>query len=140
MIDLKNDGDIAIVTVRHGKANALDIELCEGLTKCFEELRRADARAVVVTGQGRMFSAGVDLIRVSSAGADYVRAFLPSLHRLYDAVFFYPKPVVGRDQRSCHRRRLRACLLRRPPHHGAGQRPYRDNRVAGRRAVSGAGF
>jgi enoyl-CoA hydratase len=95
MIDLKNDGDVAIVTIRYGKANALDIELCEGLTKCFEELRRADARAVVVTGQGRMFSAGVDLIRVSSAGADYVRAFLPSLHRLYDAVFFHPKPVVA---------------------------------------------
>ena len=77
MIDLKNDGDVAVVTVRHGKANALDIELCEGLAKCFEELRRSDARAVVVTGQGRMFSAGVDLIRLSSAGADYVHAFLP---------------------------------------------------------------
>jgi enoyl-CoA hydratase len=50
MIDLKNDGDVAIVTIRHGKANALDIELCEGLAKCFEELRRSDARAVVVTG------------------------------------------------------------------------------------------
>ena len=95
MIDLKNDGDIAIVTIKHGKANALDIELCEGLTKCFDEVRRSDARAVVLTGQGRMFSAGVDLIRVSSGGADYVRAFLPSLHRLYDAVFFHPKPVVA---------------------------------------------
>ena len=95
MIDLKNDGDVAIVTIRHGKANALDIELCEGLTKCFDELRRSDARAVVLTGQGRMFSAGVDLIRVGSGGADYVRAFLPSLHRLYDAVFFHPKPVVA---------------------------------------------
>ena len=95
MIDLKNDGDVAVVSIRHGKANALDIELCEGLAKCFEELRGSDARAVVVTGQGRMFSAGVDLIRLSAAGADYVRAFLPSLHRLYDAVFFLPKPVVA---------------------------------------------
>ncbi len=95
MIDLENDGDVAIVTVRHGKANALDIELCEDLAKCFEDVRSSDARAVVVTGQGRMFSAGVDLVRLSSGGADYVRAFLPSLHRLYDAVFFYPKPVVA---------------------------------------------
>jgi enoyl-CoA hydratase/carnithine racemase len=87
MIDLKNDGDVAIVTIRHGKANALDIELCEGLAKCFEELRRSDARAVVVTGQGRIFSAGVDLIRVSSAGADYVRAFLPSLRYLPEFTF-----------------------------------------------------
>ena len=42
-----------------------------------------------------MFSAGVDLVRLSSGGADYVRAFLPSLARLYDAAFFYPKPVVA---------------------------------------------
>jgi enoyl-CoA hydratase len=73
MIDLKTDSGIAIVTIRHGKANALDIELCEGLAKCFDELCRLDARAVVVTGQGRMFSAGVDLLRLSAGGPDYVR-------------------------------------------------------------------
>ena len=73
MIDLKNDGDVAVVTIKHGKANALDIELCEGLAKCFDELRRSDARAIVLTGQGRMFSAGVDLVRLSADGADYVR-------------------------------------------------------------------
>ncbi len=68
-----------IVTIQHGKANALDIELCEGLTKCFDELRRSDARAIVLTGPGRMFSAGVDLIRVGSGGADYVRGVSPVL-------------------------------------------------------------
>lgn len=95
MIDLKIDDGVAIVTIKHGKANALDIELCEGLVKCFEELRTKATRAVVVTGQGRIFSAGVDLLRVSSGGSDYVRKFLPSLHRILDAVFFHPKPVVA---------------------------------------------
>ena len=32
-----------------------------------------------------MFSAGVDLIRLTANGAPYVRRFLPALHRLYDA-------------------------------------------------------
>jgi enoyl-CoA hydratase len=50
---------------------------------------------VVLTGQGRIFSAGVDLIRLSDGGAPYVRQFLPALHRLYEAVFFHPKPVVA---------------------------------------------
>jgi len=95
MIDLKNDGGVAVVGIAHGKANALDIELCDALAKCFDELRAGSARAVVVIGHGRMFSAGVDLVRLSSGGADYVRAFLPALHRLYDAVFFHPKPVVA---------------------------------------------
>jgi enoyl-CoA hydratase len=95
MIDLRTDDGIAVVTIAHGKANALDINLCEALVKCFEELRASDVRAVVITGQGRMFSAGVDLVRVSSGGADYVRKFLPILNRAFDAVFFLPKPVVA---------------------------------------------
>ncbi len=95
MIDLQSTENLAVVTVRHGKANALDIELCERLAKCFDELRTSQARAVVLTGEGRIFSAGVDLLRISAGGADYVRKFLPALHRLYDAVFFHPKPVLA---------------------------------------------
>jgi enoyl-CoA hydratase len=95
MIEVKTDSGIAVVTIAHGKANALDIELCEGVAKCFDGLCRSEARAVVVTGQGRMFSAGVDLVRLSAGGTDYVRNFLPALHRLFDAVFFHPKPVVA---------------------------------------------
>jgi enoyl-CoA hydratase len=95
MIDFKTDDGIAVVTIAHGRANALDIDLCEALAKCFEELRASDVRAVVITGQGHMFSAGVDLVQVSSGGADYVRKFLPILNRVFDAVFFLPKPVVA---------------------------------------------
>lgn len=95
MIDVAIHDGIAVVTMRHGKVNALDIELCEALAACFAELRDGAAKAVVLTGQGRIFSAGVDLIRVSDGGADYIRRFLPALHRLYDAVFFHPKPVVA---------------------------------------------
>jgi len=95
MIDLQIDSGIAVVALRHGKANALDIELCDALARCFGELRTLSTRAVVLTGEGRMFSAGVDLVRLSAGGADYVRKFLPALHRLYDAVFFHDKPVVA---------------------------------------------
>ena len=95
MIDLEIDDGIALVTMRHGKANVLDIEFCDALAERFEELRGADARAVVLTGQGRIFSAGVDLIRLDAEGADYIREFLPALHRLYQAVFYHPMPVVA---------------------------------------------
>lgn len=94
MIEVTQTDGIAIVTMRHGKANALDIEFCEALAARFTELRTSDAKAVVLTGQGKMFSAGVDLKRLSGGGANYIREFLPALHRLYDAVFFHPKPVV----------------------------------------------
>ena len=72
MIDLRTDDGIAVVTIAQGKANALDIDLCEALVKCFEELRASDVRAVVITGEGPMFCAGVDLVSIISGGADYV--------------------------------------------------------------------
>src|SRR6516162_9091686 len=95
MIDVQTNNGIATVTINHGKANALDIGLCDALAGCFAELRRSDARAVIITGRGRIFSAGVDLLQVTAGGADYVRKFLPRLHRLYDSVFFHPRPVVA---------------------------------------------
>jgi enoyl-CoA hydratase len=95
MIDIKSHAGIAVLTLMHGNANALDIELCEALTARFIELSGSDAKAVVVTGQGKIFSAGADLKRLSEGGAAYVRKFLPVLHKLYDAVFYHPKPVVA---------------------------------------------
>src|SRR6202167_2106078 len=95
MINLKTDNGITTITIAHGKANALDMELSEELAQCFEQISESAARAVVITGQGHIFSAGVDLIRLSSAGSDYVRKFLPALHRPFSAVFFCPKPVVA---------------------------------------------
>ena len=95
MIDMKTDAGIAVLTLQHGKANALDIEFCEALAAKFVELRKSGAKAVVITGQGKIFSAGVNLIKLSEGGAGYIRKFLPVLHKLYHAVFYHPKPVVA---------------------------------------------
>jgi enoyl-CoA hydratase len=95
MIEIKTVDGIAVMTVAYGKANALDIALCDALAAGFNQVAHSDARALVVTGQGRMFSAGVDLPQMLAGGAPYVRKVLPALHRLYHAAFFLPKPVVA---------------------------------------------
>lgn len=95
MIEIVNDAGVAVLTLQHGKANALDIEFCVAIADRFDALASSDARAVVLAARGNIFCAGVDLKRVSEGGAAYVREFLPALHRLYQAVFFHPKPVVA---------------------------------------------
>jgi enoyl-CoA hydratase len=95
MIDVGHQGDIAILTMAHGKVNAMSTEFCRALTARLEALRTAPARAVVITGQGTIFSAGVDLLRLSQGGAPYVREFLPALNAMFETAFSYPKPVVA---------------------------------------------
>lgn len=95
MIELAHRGPIAVLTMKHGKANAMDAAFCADLISRLDELRASSARALVITGQGNIFSAGVDLVRALESGPDYFRHFLPPLRRAFEAIFFYPKPVVA---------------------------------------------
>lgn len=95
MFRVEQRGAVAVVEMAHGKANAVDMELCRGTVEQFAALRASDARGVVLTGTGNIFSAGVDLLRVLEGGADYVRPFLKALDDLLEALFLFPKPLVA---------------------------------------------
>ena len=95
MIERADAGGVAVVRLAHGKVNALDVELLREITEVFTGLAGAGPPAVVLTGSGRSFSAGVDLWRVIDGGAGYVDAFLPALSDALLAVFTLGKPVVA---------------------------------------------
>lgn len=95
MIERSEREGIAVITLAHGKANTMDLELCRAVIDVFGELSSSPAKAVVLTGQGHIFSAGVDLIRTNAGGPAYVREFLPVLNAMFGAVFHCPKPVVA---------------------------------------------
>jgi enoyl-CoA hydratase len=92
-ITLESHRDVAVLRIDHGKANTLDSDSCRELVIRLDEA--SQARAVVLTGTGRIFSAGVDLKRVHDGGAAYVSEFLPLLSDALLAVFGFPRPVVG---------------------------------------------
>jgi enoyl-CoA hydratase len=95
VIDLDEIDGVAVVRLAHGKVNALDLELLDRITATFTDLDAGRATAIVLTGTGRAFSAGVDLWRIVEGGDDYVRAFLPALDAAFRAVFTCGKPVVA---------------------------------------------
>jgi enoyl-CoA hydratase len=79
----------------HGKVSALDQALAERLVSELETIRKSTAGAVVLTGTGSAFSAGVDLFQVLDGGNAYVRRFLPQLDTLLRTLLTYPKPIVA---------------------------------------------
>ena len=93
MIDVQHDGNVAVVRLEHGKVNALDLELLLAISTTMRDLHSAGA--VVLTGTGKAFSAGVDLRRIVDGGAAYAEEFLPALSDAFLAVFDCPRPVVA---------------------------------------------
>ena len=93
MIHREDHDGIAVLRIEHGKANTLDLELCTAIVDAFEEAE--GARAVVLTGTGRIFSAGVDLFRVLEGGSSYIDAFVPAMCGAFERIFVHSAPVVA---------------------------------------------
>jgi enoyl-CoA hydratase len=94
MIDRSLYEGILTLRLAHGKASALDVELLDALLHELEGVA-TDVRALILTGTGSIFSAGVDLFRLTQEGADYARRFLPLLSRFLRTLFTFPRPVVA---------------------------------------------
>jgi enoyl-CoA hydratase len=95
MIELEQRGVVTILCMARGKGNALNLELVEALSDALDRLAGSAARAGILTGQGSVFGAGVDLPTLVEGGADYVRRFLPLLIRCFEQLATFPKPLVA---------------------------------------------
>ena len=93
MLDVEQRSGVALVRLRHGKVNALDLELLQALTAALRDVD--ESAAVVITGTGTAFSAGVDLQRILAGGPSYVQEFLPALSAAFMAIFDRPGPVLA---------------------------------------------
>ena len=93
MVEREERGGIAVLRMAHGRANALDPEILGALSAALAQT--AEAPAVVLTGAGAMFSAGVDLKRLAAGGPDYPGSLIPPLVDCFARLFFHPRPVVA---------------------------------------------
>jgi enoyl-CoA hydratase len=95
-VTLERRGAVALLTLDNPPANALGSPVLGELARAAEALRTDDSRAVVVTGAGRFFSAGLDLFEVARL---VTSPDAESFARLFDdvvtALFALEKPVVA---------------------------------------------
>ncbi len=95
MIHREDANGVTVLRMEHGKANAVDTDLFADVHVELDAVEASDARAVVLTGTGSMFSAGVDRFRVLEEGAPYLAEFLPALSSTVRRLFTFPRPVVA---------------------------------------------
>lgn len=91
MLTSEERGDVVVLRIEHGRVGAMDAEILDALTDAVT----ASDRALVLTGTGSAFSAGVDLRRILDGGRPYTEEFLTSLSRMFRAVFDHPRPTVA---------------------------------------------
>ena len=95
MIEKNEVDDVTVLRMAYGKANTMDLEFCTALIDALDELERDEDSAVVLTGSGNIFSAGVDLFRLLNEDEKYLDAFYPALIDLFERVFSFPRPLVA---------------------------------------------
>ena len=95
MIQRDDRDGIRILRLAHGKVSAMDLELGEAFMQEMADAAAAPVKAVIVTGTGSSFSAGVDLFRLINDGPQYGRRFLPVLDGFLRAALTLPKPMVA---------------------------------------------
>lgn len=76
-------------------ANALDPDLLAELESARADVAAGRPGAVVIAGEGRFFSAGVDLKLVPSMGPDDQRAMVDGINQLVLGWYCFPRPVVA---------------------------------------------
>ena len=94
VIRVERSGEIATVVLDRPEAlNALSTQLCDAIGMTFLELaREGEVRAVVLTGAGRAFSAGVDLKELASGER---RVAQLGAQEMIEAVRHFPGPVIA---------------------------------------------
>jgi enoyl-CoA hydratase len=91
MLITEDRDDVSVLRIEHGRVGALDVELLDALT---DAVTTSD-KALVITGSGACFSAGVDLRRILDGGPSYTEELLAALSRTFHAVFDHPRPTVA---------------------------------------------
>lgn len=94
MIEREERGGVVTLRMAHGKANAMDVEFSQALSAALSDAAK-NARAVILTGSGKIFSAGVDLFRLTNEGAPYIQRFFPALSAVLADLLRFPRPLVA---------------------------------------------
>src|SRR5689334_12768416 len=75
-MQIESSGGVAVLPMRAGKANAIGSAFLERLSAQLDAVEASGAAALVLTGEGRAFSAGLDLPEISALDRGALERFI----------------------------------------------------------------
>jgi enoyl-CoA hydratase len=95
-IETVRHGGVAVLTLSRGKVNALDTQMLDEIDAFIQVCEKdPDIGALVVTGKGATFSAGLDVKKIGGSDSGYVSGLLISFEKALLGLFRCPMPTVA---------------------------------------------
>lgn len=88
------EGNIGVVRLVRPPVNAVNLELVMAAFEAVEQLR-GQVEAVVITGDGPCFCAGVDVKAIPGYTSDERRDMILSINRMIQGLYGFPSPVIS---------------------------------------------
>lgn len=92
---IERDGDVAIVSLDDGKANALLVPEFKDLERALDEVEKSNALSVVITGRAGFFSGGLNLKAIPTLSLDGKKELVRAMGSAVLKLFLFPRPVVA---------------------------------------------
>lgn len=95
-IQIERVGQIAVLRINRPPANAIDLALADEFAIALEGVATTDEiAALVVTGVGSCFSAGLDLKAIPTYDREQQRAMVMQVNRLFGGLYGLPLPTIA---------------------------------------------
>ncbi len=94
-IEIAKDGAVAVMTLACPKGNAINHAFITAMNQALDQVAGPEVRALVLTGQGRAFGAGLDLVEAHGFDEQGGAAFVEAFDGLFARLFAFEKPVVA---------------------------------------------
>ncbi len=93
MIDTSSEGRIKIFRMSRGPANAMDLPFLTAIADAFKPDDSFDG--VVLTGNGRFFSAGLNIVALAGGDENSALEIVETLGRAVTNIMTFPGPVIA---------------------------------------------
>ncbi len=98
-VAIETSAPVARIALRHPPLNVIDIPMMEELSRCLAEIEtRQDVCVIVLSGDGKAFSAGVD---VAAHTPDKVEEMLTKFHAVIRALVATKKVTIAQVHGHC---------------------------------------